>query len=79
MSEASIYFFSGCLMFLFLLLGGLIGGLIGFIINMWLTNNSETEEEYAGYHPEFFDQHGNFINEELISLRIIDEDEEDED
>lgn len=74
MSEASIYFFSGCLMFLFLLLGGLIG----FVINMWLTNNSDTEEEYYGYHPEFFDMNGNFINEELISLRFVDEEEEED-
>lgn len=74
MTETSVYFFSGCIMLIFLILGGLTG----FTINWWLTFNSVEESEPYGVHPEFFDEHGNFINEELLSLRFVEE-EDDED
>lgn len=30
-------------------------------------------------HPEMYDEDGQWINEELLSVRFVDEDEEDED
>ncbi len=37
-----------------------------------------TEEEQLSMHPEMYDQNGQYINEELLSVKFVDEDYEDE-
>ena len=66
--------------FLFLCVGGVIG---------WLAKGQsfETEKRNSGWlHPEFFDEQGNVIPDEVISVRFQegffdgdDEDDEDDD
>jgi hypothetical protein len=66
--------------FLFLCVGGVIG---------WLAKGQsfETEQRNSGWlHPEFFDEQGNVIPDEVISVRFQegffdgdDEDDEDDD
>lgn len=66
-------FFSGCFMVLFLIVGIIAGWFINDIVyNFYNKNNPQL-------HPEMYDDDGIVINEELLSVRFVDEEEEEED
>lgn len=68
-----ILFFSSVGMVMFLAIGGIIG---------WIYKETVDSSIYAKsggvVHPEFFDDDGQYINEELLAVRFVDEDELDE-
>jgi hypothetical protein len=64
----------GCFVVLFLIVGIIAGWFINDIIyNFYNKNNSPQ------LHPEMYDEYGIVINEELLSLRFIEEEEEEDD
>jgi hypothetical protein len=70
--EATALFFSGCFMVLFLIVGIISGWHINDIVyNLYNRNSPQL-------HPEMYDDEGIMINEELLSVRFIDEEEEEE-
>lgn len=73
MESTALYFLTGCFMVLFLLVGIIFGWHINDIIYS-LTNKGN-----MNLHPEMYDDEGLIINEELLSVRFIDEEEEEED
>lgn len=74
MESPTIMFFSACFMILFLIVGIIAGWHINDIVyNLYNKNNS------LQLHPEMYDEDGIVINEELLSVRFIDEEEEEED
>ena len=74
MESSTILFFSACFMILFLLVGIIAGWFINVIVYNFYNKNNIPQ-----LHPEMYDDDGIVINEELLSVRFIDEDEEDED
>ena len=73
MADATILFFSATISFIFLCVGVLAGWTAKDFIHdyMW------SRDEYDA-HPEMYDQEGNWVNEELLSVKFINEDDEDE-
>lgn len=70
--EATALFFSGCFMVLFLIVGIITGWHVNDIVyNLYNRNSPQL-------HPEMYDDEGIMINEELLSVRFIDEEEEEE-
>tara|TARA_B100001996_G_scaffold275033_1_gene215780 strand:+ start:465 stop:692 length:228 start_codon:yes stop_codon:yes gene_type:complete len=71
-----IIYFSALTSVLVLLVGGVVG---------WLGRQAFNEHIYVtaaqteAMHPEMYDDEGHLINEELLSVRFIDEDETEED
>tara|TARA_B100000029_G_scaffold152390_1_gene147408 strand:- start:155 stop:382 length:228 start_codon:yes stop_codon:yes gene_type:complete len=71
-----IIYFSAITSVLVLLVGGIVG---------WLSRQAFSEHIYVTaaqtetLHPEMYDEDGHWINEELLSVRFIDEDEIEED
>ena len=64
----------GCFVVLFLIVGIIAGWFINDIVyNLYNKNNS------LQLHPEMYDEDGIFINEELLSVRFIEEEEEEDD
>ena len=74
MAYATVLFFSAILIFLFLV----VGGLIGWTANDFLYAFMNSRQNLP-LHPEMYDDEGIVINEELLSVRFIDEEEEEED
>jgi hypothetical protein len=74
MSVAVILTFSTILMFLFMI----VGGLIGWTANDFLYAYMNTKTSLPN-HPEMYDDEGMVINEELLSVRFVDEEDEQED
>ena len=75
MADATILFFSATISFIFLCVGVLAGWAAKDFIHdyMW------SRDEYQQFtHPEMYDNHGNWLNEELLSVKFINEDDEDE-
>lgn len=70
--EATSLFFSGCFMVLFMIVGIIAGWHINDIVYNLYNRNS------LQLHPEMYDDEGIMINEELLSVRFIDEEEEEE-
>jgi len=75
MVESTIVYFSATVSFIFLCVG---------IIAGWTANEKLHEFMYGReveerFHPEMYDEDGQWINEELLSVRFVDEDEDDED
>ena len=72
MAEATIIYLSATFSFLFLCVGVLAG---------WTANEKMHEYMYGSHtqedniHPEMVDGEGHWINEELLSVRFLDEDE----
>lgn len=66
-------FFSGCFMILFLIVGIIIGWFINDIVYNFYNKNSPTK-----LHPEMYDDEGIVINEELLSVKFIEDEEEDD-
>jgi hypothetical protein len=74
MTTAVILTFSTILMFLF----GIVGGLIGWTANDFLYAYMNTRSNLP-QHPEMYDDEGMVVNEELLSVRFVDEEDSDED
>lgn len=73
--ESTIVYFSATVSFIFLCVGVIAG---------WTANEKLHEFLYAGQveprlHPEMYDEEGQWINEELLSVRFVDEDDDDYD
>ena len=73
MESSTILFFSACFMILFLLVGIIAGWFINDIVYNFTNKNNSVQ-----LHPEMYDDDGIVINEELLSVRFIDEEEEEE-
>ena len=71
MQTSVILFFSGVCIFLSLIIGIISGWHINNVVYQFLTKD---EQEV---HPEMYDQNGVWINEELLSVRFVDEEEDD--
>jgi len=71
MAQATIIYFSATVSFIFLCVGVFAG---------WTVNEKLHEYMYASQednvHPEMLDSDGQWINEELLSVRFVDETEE---
>lgn len=55
----------------------LVGGIVG-----WIANRTHLENQPINMHPEFFDENGNIIPDEILAVRFendYDEDYDDED
>ena len=72
MTETLLIYISATASFLFLAVGGLAGWTANEVKHDMLYAR-ETENEIL--HPEMYDQQGQWINEELLSVRFLDEDE----
>ncbi len=74
MSVAVIITFSTILMFLF----AIVGVLIGWTANDFLYTFMNTRANLPT-HPEMYDEEGLVINEELLYVKFVDEEDEQED
>ena len=72
MTETLLIYISATASFLFLAVGVLPGWTANEVKHDMLYAR-ETENEIL--HPEMYDQQGQWINEELLSVRFLDEDE----
>ena len=70
MPSAEFLFFSGTSIILSLVLGVLIG----WVANDFLYNFMHTKHNLPE-HPEMYDDNGMVVNEELLTVRFLDEDE----
>ncbi|CAF34249.1 hypothetical protein S-PM2d184 [Synechococcus phage S-PM2] len=75
MQTSVILFFSGVSIFLSIL----VGIIAGWHINDVVYNLIARKEEQEMSHPEMYDEDGIWINEELLSVRFVNEEEEEED
>jgi hypothetical protein len=71
--ESTIVYFSATVSFIFLCVGVIAG---------WTANEKLHEFMYGReveerFHPEMYDEDGQWINEELLAVRFVDEDEDD--
>ena len=73
--ESTIVYFSATVSFIFLC----VGVIAGWTANEKLHEFMYGREAEERLHPEMYDEDGQWINEELLSVRFVDEDEEDED
>ena len=73
MTDTTILFFSATLSFLFMCVGVIVGWTAKDFAHdyMW-------SRDYLAYHPEMYDENGNLFNEQLLSVKFINEDEIDE-
>lgn len=71
MSYSTILFFSSALMVLFLIMGVLIGWTVNEFAFNYLAKNNNFQT-----HPEMYDDEGIWINEELLSVRFVEDEEE---
>jgi hypothetical protein len=74
MAQATVVYFSATVSFIFLCVGVIAG---------WTANEKLHEFMYGraqedSIHPEMLDDEGYLINEELLSVRFVDEDEFDD-
>ena len=72
MTETLIIYISATASFLFLAVG-VIAGWTANEVKHDMLYARETENETL--HPEMYDQQGQWINEELLSVRFVNEDE----
>ncbi|AMO43229.1 hypothetical protein R1080702_224 [Cyanophage S-RIM32] len=73
MQTSVILFFSGVFVFLSLI----VGIIAGWHINDVVYNLIQKKNEIS--HPEMYDEDGMWINEELLSVKFVNEEEEEED
>jgi|TARA_Y100000004_G_C8890444_1_gene401757 hypothetical protein len=71
MQTSVILFFSGIGVVLSLIVGVIAGWHINDVVYQLVS-----KDEQQG-HPEMYDQDGVWINEELLSVRFVDEEEDD--
>ena len=74
MAQATIVYFSATVSFIFLCVGVIAGWTANEKLHEFMYGRSEVEN----IHPEMLDEDGQWINEELLSVRFVD-DEDDED
>lgn len=74
MTTTVILTFSTILMVLF----GIVGGLVGWTANDFLYAYMNTRANLP-QHPEMYDDEGMVVNEELLSVRFVDEEDPEED
>lgn len=72
METATILFFSASLSFLFLC----VGVVAGWTVKDFMHDYFYTREEFQNMHPEMYDDEGMIINEELLSVRFIEDDDD---
>ena len=70
MPSAEFLFFSGTSIIISLILGVLIG----WVANDFLYDFMHTRRDLPE-HPEMYDSNGMVVNEELLTVRFLDEDE----
>ena len=70
MPTPEVLFFSGTSIILSLI----IGVVIGWVANDFLYNFMHTKSNLPE-HPEMYDDNGVMLNEELLTVRFLDEDE----
>ena len=73
MTDTTILFFSATLSFLFLCVGVIVGWTAKDFAHDYMWSRDE-----VAYHPEMHDENGMMINEQLLSVKFINEDEIDE-
>jgi len=73
MTDTTILFFSATLSFLFLCVGVIVGWTAKDFAHDYMWSRDE-----VAYHPEMYDENGMMINEQLLSVKFINEDEIDE-
>jgi hypothetical protein len=61
MEQALILTMSVMMTLLFFLVGGIVG---------WIANRTYLEHQPINMHPEFFDQDGNIIPDEILAVRF---------
>ncbi len=74
MATETILFFSATLSFLFLCVGIVAGWTAKDFVHDYFWSRDEAQM----FHPEMYDQDGNWLNEELLTVKFINEEEEDE-
>ena len=74
MQTSVILFFSGVFVFLSMV----VGIIAGWHINDVVYNLVQKREEGRFTHPEMYDEDGIWINEELLSVKFVNEEEEDD-
>ena len=74
MADTTLLFFSATTSFLFLC----VGVIVGWAAKDFMHDYFWTRDEYQQFHPEMYDDQGNWLNEELLSVKFINEDDEDE-
>lgn len=72
METATILFFSATLSFLFLC----VGVVAGWTVKDFMHDYFYTRDEFQNMHPEMYDDEGLIINEELLSVRFIEDDDD---
>jgi len=75
MAQATVVYFSATVSFIFLCVGVIAGWTANEKLHEFMYGKMETEN----VHPEMLDDEGYLINEELLSVRFVDEDDEDYD
>ena len=73
MTDTTILYFSATLSFLFLCVGVIVGWTAKDFAHDYMWSRDE-----VAYHPEMYDENGMMINEQLLSVKFINEDEIDE-
>lgn len=71
--ESTIVYFSATVSFIFLC----VGVIAGWTANEKLHELMYSREVEERFHPEMYDEDGQWINEELLAVRFVDEDEDD--
>jgi len=72
METATILFFSATSSFIFLC----VGVVAGWTVKDFMHDYFYTREEFQNMHPEMYDDEGLVINEELLSVRFIEDDDD---
>jgi len=75
MDSSVLIYFSAAISLVFLLIGGVVGWLWNDKTNQFLYSQ---EEEVDYIHPEMLDDNGHWINEELLTVRFLNEITEDD-
>tara|TARA_B100000945_G_scaffold77852_1_gene60155 strand:+ start:1197 stop:1433 length:237 start_codon:yes stop_codon:yes gene_type:complete len=73
MTDSMILFFSATSSFLFLCVGIVVGWTAKDFVHDYMWSRDE-----ISHHPEMYDENGIMINEELLSVKFINEDEKDD-
>jgi hypothetical protein len=73
MQTSVILFFSGAFIFLSIIVGIIAGWHINDVVYNMIANKNEMT------HPEMYDENGIWINEELLSVKFVKEEEEEDD
>ena len=74
MADGTILFFSATTSFICLCVGAIVGWTAKDFMHDYFWSRDEVQQ----FHPEMYDDQGNWLNEELLSVKFINEDEQDE-